>query len=483
MIGIAKLGVAFALLVTFAEEARPDFWSLRDKGRPEVVKLIRKLPPVASRDGSTVRFIPEIAGNSIPPETATILREKIRTLLLNAKAGGIQLVDGPADTVIKCIVTGYEPKILHPDQRQVGLQHQQIVTWIGNIEASVQVLDSHGKPIDAANLKHHLENDFVVVQQEEKAVALNDKRASWRDKIGSTLKVMKGGDKGDIASLAGGGTQMHDALGAEGKGSRQPTDLEWRNTLIEGLAAKVANRIVPVDQEFVAVLPVDNEFAQIRELAKNGRWGDVQEQAEKMTGLKAAAEAFRLYTIGLSYEAIAYQDAGRPDKAADLLNKASKDYDDARKAKPGEREILLAQIRAQDSLDHYLEIQHYVQNRFKQVPPGQQISGKSKTPQTGSQNSGKAVEGPLEENVANNAALIEMAKAGMADSVLVTFVRTAPEPKFDISASGLLQLARAKIPSSVIEAVQKRMTAPAAQHAVRRGAAPAKRVAPATPVK
>jgi hypothetical protein len=447
-----------AVFTICPEPARPDFWSLKDH-RPETVKLVRKLPPVAARNGSTVRFITELPGATVPQETATILRDKIRTLLMDTRAGSIQLVDGPADTMIKCIITGYEPKIVNRGQRQVGMQHQQIVTWIGNIEASVQVLDSQDKPIDAANIKHHLENDFLVAQSEEHVAAVTDKKSSWRDKLAGGVKVIKGGDKGDVAALAGGGKQMHDALAVEDKGGRPPTDLEWRNALIEGLAAKVANRIVPVDQEFVAVLPLDKEFAQIREMAKSDRWGDVQESTEKMGQLQGARESFRLYTLGLSYEAMAYREAGRPGEAAELLNKGSKYYDDARKLEPREREFLLAQIRVQDSLDHYLEIQHYLKKAPITAAPTRPAEKAQPTTQT-AQNGQQRADADR-ENTANNAALIEMMRANMPEAVLVTFVQTAADPKFDVSANGLLQLARASVPAKVIEAVQKRMAPPA----------------------
>ena len=430
------------------QPAKPDFWSLRET-KPETVTLVRKLPPVASRNGNTVRFIAEVAGNSIPVETATIVRDQIRTLLLNTKAGAIQLVDGPADTVIKCIITGYEPKVMHPGQRQVGLHHQQIVTWIGNVEASVQVFDSQERPLDAANIKEHLENDFVVAESEEHVAAVTDKRHSWRDKLGGGIKVFKGGDKADVAELAGGGQQMHDALsGAEGKGAREPTDLEWRTALFEALAAKVANRIVPVDQEFIAILPLDKEFGQARELAKSNRWGDVQEQMEKMTPLEGGKDAFRQYLLGLSYEAMAYVGTSPLEEAAEALNKASKYYADSRKLNPRERELLLAQIRAQDSLDHYLEIEHFVQTRSRTADPPKP----EKSP--------VAPVTDKDENVADNDALIAMVAAKLPETILVNFVRNAPDPKFDVSANGLLKLVKAGVPATVIEEVQRR-SAPA----------------------
>jgi tetratricopeptide (TPR) repeat protein len=443
-------------LLAGAQPAKADFWS---KGQPQTVKLIRKLPPVSLRNGSTVRFVPEIAGGSIPPDTAILLREKIRTLLLSGKAGGIQLVDGPADTILKCIITGYEPKVQTRYERQEGNEKQQVSTWIGNIEASVQVLDGKDNPLDAANLKYHMENDFVVAKQEQKVTSVTDKRASWRDKLAGAINTVKGGDKGDVASLAGGGQQVHDAVqsGATGKGGREPTQEEWRSALIEGLAAKVANRIVPVDQEFVAVLPVEKEFTQVRELAAGGRWGDVQEQLEKMGQLSNSAEAYRQYTLALSYEALAYQDAGGPEKATDLLNKATKFYGDALKAKPSDREILLAQIRAQDSLDHYLEIQHYLANRPKEpVAPPVPVTT-LKTPDAAP--SATIANPSAPSNATDNAALIKMASFGLSDDILIAFVKTAPDPKFDVTGNGLIQLATGKVSQNVIKAVLQRMQA------------------------
>jgi len=227
------------------------------------------------------------------------------------------------------------------------------------------------------------------------------------------------------------------------KNARQPTDLEWQDALFDGMARKVANRIVPVEQETVAILPVDKELKDVVELAEHSRWGDVQEQAEKMQPLAGDKDAYRIYMIGLSHEAIASADASKLDEAADELNKASKNYDDAHKLKPNDREIFLAQIRVQDSLDHYLEVQHYLQSR-------KAVQETSKTL------SEKPQEKPA-ENAADNAALIEMVKAGLDPSVVLTFVQTTPDPNFDTSGKGLLQMAQGKVPAAVIKAVQKRM--------------------------
>jgi hypothetical protein len=471
---LMRLCLLAFLIALFPYQAKPGFWSLAKNEQPVTVKLVRKLPPVAARNGNTVQFKAEIADKATPPEVLPVLRDKIRTLLL--KAGSIQLVDGPADTSIKCIITGYEPKIVRSSQRQVGNQHLQIATWIGNIRASVQVLDNHNTPIDSGDLKEHLENDFVIAQKEDSVAAVNDKRATKSGRLAGVIGVLRGGDAGDVASLAGGGKQLHDALGSEAKGAQPPTDLEWRDALIEGFAAKVANRVVPIDQESVAILPLDKDFAQIRDLAKSERWGDVQEQTEKMGQLQGNKEAFRLYTLGLTYEAIGYKDASHPREATESLNKASKYYDDARKVEPNERELLLAQIRVQDSLDHYLEIQHYLQARQSSPPPAPSSQNKPAGTVTVTQKKEGSGDPPPGDNAADNAALIAMAQESLPEAVMITFVQSAASPKFDVSANGLLQLARGKVPANVIQAVQHKMAAPSAP----RRAAPVKPAA-ATP--
>ena len=189
------------------------------------------------RNGKTVNFEPSTAGPSIPAEVATVLREKIRTLLLQGREGGIQLVETKEDTILKCIVNSYEPRVERDNIREIGNQRQALKTLIGNIDASVQVLDSNGDPLDEAILKHHMESDYV-----------NGRQTMQTSPAGNWLKNSK-----DIVNrVLGSGAR---------KTARLPTDQEWSSLLAEGLAYKVANRIVPVDEEFSVPLPRDGDDA------------------------------------------------------------------------------------------------------------------------------------------------------------------------------------------------------------------------------
>jgi hypothetical protein len=112
--------------------------------------------------------------------------------------------------------------------------------------------------------------------------------------------------------------------------------------------------------------------------------------------------------------------------------------------------LVFAQLRAQDSLDHYLEVQHYKDEKAAQAPTNET------KPATASA-----------DNNADNGTLLEMVKASMPEGVILTFVQTAPNPKFDVSAQGLMTLGRARVPTKIIEAVQRRMAAPAPASASR----------------
>ena len=432
--------VLFMLLGVPSGAAQTGFFSVPGRSKPETVKMVTKLPAVAVPAGRTVQLVSTMAGKAMQPEAADILKEQIRTLLLQAKEANLQLVDGPADTVIKCIVTSFEPKVVHPGTRQQGVATEQIVTWSGMIEVSVQVEDRAGRSIDAANLKYHLENDYITAKQEGKVGSLFGKLGKG-DKAAEILNIAHGGNAGELAQAAGAGTSLGQALNVgQEKNAPPPTDSEWRNALIEGMAVKVANQIVPIDQGFIAILPADKEFAQMRTLAVAGHWGEVQEDAEKMQQQKAALEAYRLYMLGLSYEALANSDPKNPQGAADMLNKATKYYSDAHALRREDHQLEFAQLRSQDSLDHFLQVQHYREAKAAATPP------------TPAPNDSKAANGT------DNDSVIAMVKAKMPESVILKFVQTAPDPKFDASATGLMAMSQAQVPASVIEAVQTRMT-------------------------
>jgi hypothetical protein len=55
----------------------------------------------------------------------------------------------------------------------------------------------------------------------------------------------------------------------------------------------------------------------------------------------------------------------------------------------------------------------------------------------------------------DNAAVIQMMKAGLETDVILNAIETAPQSEFDTSAQGLIQLAQANVDKKVIRRIQE----------------------------
>jgi hypothetical protein len=407
-----------------------------NKPKLEPIKLKSELPAVAAPKGRTVQLVSSVSGKSIESEAADILKEQVRALLLRAKGANFQMVDSGGDTVIKFVVTGYEKKTVQKSTVTKGTATEQVETWIGNMQVSVEVEDHKGNPIEGSNLKYHLEDDFVAARTEGKNDKLSSK-GSKSDMMGHLLSLAHGGSAGEDAKALTGSSTLGGALDANHtKKAGPPTDVEWRDSLIEGMAKRIANEIVPIETDTVIPFPEDKQFAQLRAQAAMNHWGDVKEAAEKLSFQKPSDEGNRLYILGLSYEALAGEDSHAPQQAEDSFNEASKDYRAASKLRPGDRDIQLAELRIEDAIDHYLEVQRYREAKTVTPPAPEKEAS----------------------NDADNDAVISMVKAKLPESVILNFIKTAPDPKFDVTQKGLIGLSTGGVSGTLIEAEQSRMS-------------------------
>ena len=74
---------------------------------------------------------------------------------------------------------------------------------------------------------------------------------------------------------------------------------ETRDQLLSGIVDSMARRISPLDQPFEAPLP-GGKLEPLSSLALSGRWGALEEQAEKMDKFaKPTDDAYRLYLVAL----------------------------------------------------------------------------------------------------------------------------------------------------------------------------------------
>jgi hypothetical protein len=141
----------------------------------------------------------------------------------------------------------------------------------------------------------------------------------------------------------------------------------------------MARRIAPLDQPFEAPLP-GGKLEPLSSLALSGRWGALEEQADKMDKLpKPTEDAYRLYLLALAKEAQAYdltreandRDLGKrtdisPAQAEAEFKKAQGDLDEAGTVykqiitqNSKEKDFRAGDTRTEEALAIYAKIERY----------------------------------------------------------------------------------------------------------------------------
>jgi hypothetical protein len=388
--------------------------------KPQTVALSRKLPPVVDLAGAKIQV--KVSKNNVvkSEDLVDIMSTKLRAELLKDRARGISLDDQHPDTELRCRVTIME----FTDEKttkQNGNVTDAYLVQIGNLEASVEIYDKKtGRALDSENLKQHSEKWFLT----------------------GTMQQGKG-----IPNPL----QKKPKLADE---QRLPTPAERVSDLLEGMARKIAQRLVPVDERFDVELP--SKFKDMESAAHAGNWGALKEKAESMPPLpKVEEDSCRLYLVGLANEALAYsvKDA---QKAQDLLVNASTAYEKAKEQNKGEEYFNGPINRTQESLERYIALDKIA--KTTKAKPRDSAPAVAAVPAAGSASRSAGPAAP----VYDNAYLIKLKKSGSSDEFIISEINDATHPKFDISPAGITQLADAGLGDPVKIAVKNKMKAASA---------------------
>ena len=292
-----------------------------ERAKPQTVALTRKLPPVVDLAGARVQIkVSKIT--AVKDDLIDVMQTKLRAVLLKDRGRGISLDDPHPDTDLIVKVTSFETAE-QKQQRQNGNETSSYIVILGNMEATVEVFDrKSGRALDSENLKDHYEKWFLQ-------------------------GTVQNGSKGVPNPFAKKPKTSTD--------ERLPTPSERVSDVVEGMANKIAQRLVPIDDRFDVELPAG--FKELESYAKAGNWGALKEKAESMTPLaKAEEDSCRLYLVGLSSEAIAYKESD-PKKAQDLLVNAADAYQKAKDSNKNEDRFNEPISRAQQSLERYITLE------------------------------------------------------------------------------------------------------------------------------
>jgi tetratricopeptide (TPR) repeat protein len=382
------------------------------------VTLQRKLPALVHLTGNTIKV--RVTGRDNLSDLTHDLAAFLETELLKDDPR-LRADDSSASTIITCQVTDYshpQPTVTQRPSMALGknaAKTQAFTRVTGSLSLSFQARTAGGQTLVSDNVTSKYDEEFDS--------AGNDSSHGVKGTVTSAWKRVTGG--------------------AGSEDLNPPTDAELRSRLMTQVVRQIAEHIVNTNEVMEVYLakakgPLDEGDKQ----AEAGLWQRALETYEMAPQLpKPVEDAYRLYDIGVAYEALAY--AAEDEKSAmKFLDEAAINYGKAIDAKPAEKYFLDPQRRIETAIAHYKELDE--QRHPKVVAES--------APATKVNVSGK----PTTAKGLTNAQVISMVKSGMEDDTVIQAIHVAKVSTFDLSAGGQQQLASSGVSTQVVAAMKAR---------------------------
>jgi hypothetical protein len=386
----------------------------------EKVTLHRKLPALIHLTGSSVKVV--VPGQDSAGDVAYDLQALLETELLKDDPG-LRVEPNNPDTILTCNITGfYHPGPEVTNRQSVGvtgLGSQQFTRISGKLDVSFQVKNATGQMLISDNIESKYDQEFDAMGN-------------------STSQGMKGSFTGTFKRLKGGSSEE----------MNPPTDAELRSKLLLDATQQIAEHIVNTDESIEVFLARQKGAMEDGDkAAEGGLWERALETFETAQPFsKPDEDAYRLYDIGVAYEALAYQ--ADDDKAAmKYLDQAAINYGKAIDAKPSEKYFVAPQKRIETAIAHYKQLEE--EKKPKPLPPP--VVAVNVPPPTPA-----APAKPGAAKALTNTQVIAMVKAGMDDDTVIQAVRAAKAVGFDLTPAGQQQLSSSGVSAPVITAMKTR---------------------------
>jgi tetratricopeptide (TPR) repeat protein len=231
--------------------------------------------------------------------------------------------------------------------------------------------------------------------------------------------------------------------GASSEDLNPPTEPELRSKLLTEAVHQIAQHLVNTSETVEVYLAKGKKaLDEGDKQAEAGLWQRALETYETAPPMpKPGDDAYRLYDIGVAYEALAYA-ADDEKSAMKFLDEAAINYGKAIDAKPAEKYFLDPQKRIETAIAHYKELEEQRHPKIvAESAPAPKAPASTKT------SAAKAL---------TNEQVIAMVKSGMEDDTVVQAIRVAKASNFDLSATGQQQLASNGVSAQVLAAMKAR---------------------------
>ncbi len=424
------------------------------------VVLRRKLPSAIQLNASSFA-VKAAAHDKAQADVAQSLSDVLETDLLK-NDHKLRVEKNSPDFVVSCTITHYEipaPQSFVRNEVVVQKGHnleepKKFYKMTGSLDVAYQAKDRSGKILDSDNFEAKYSREF-----EEGTNQATDK--SIGSKIADPFKRVAGKKTEDTGA--------------------PPTPIELRHQLIQEIVTDISTRLVSTEQA-VDVYLARGKLDSANKLAESGLWSRYLENLETMTALaNPHDDAYRLYNIGVAYEALGYQSEDRA-AAKKFLEQASIYYGKAIDGKPDEKFFLEPQNRIETAVAYYKKLQE----RQNAVVEAQQHSSDSKPATTTAASkpaktgtasasgtsvakkslaaskppltnaSAKQKEATPAAPALNNQKIVEMVKSGVDEENVIATIRQAPAVDFDISPDGQIQLAKNGVKGKIVAAMRER---------------------------
>jgi hypothetical protein len=454
--------------------------------RKTKITLHRKLPPVVHFSGTKIDT-KVMARDPKYDDVKGSLNDQLLTDLLKYNPR-FQADSKSPELIVICTVESFEvPKTIPPPltefytrTRMVWQKGKQIPVTIsyyrvnGQLELSYHAQDPSGHTLDAENVSEKYSEEFQAGTNENTGESL-------QHKLATPIRKMQG-KKDD-------------------EPNGPPTVSDLRLKLIHDALHEIVPRITTTDEP-VEVLLGRGKLDDANKSAQAGLWTRYLEQLEQMPPLpKIQDDSYRLFNIGVAYEAQAYQAEDR-EAAKTALQQAMVFYGKAIDAKPDEKYYLGPQKRIETAMLYFrkIETQKKEEQEVKKTEPspgpgsptqpGDSTANTTNSPgstkpkpsnKSLNSNSGKSptdtatTQKPSDNGASKPAAstvktaskpkeppldnqqIIDMVKAGVPEAAILRSIRNAAAVDFDLSSPGLVKLATAGVKSdNIIGAMQAR---------------------------
>ena len=433
------------------------------------VVLHRKLPAAIHLTDTTFT-VKTTARDKAQADVAQSLSEILETELLKNDSR-LHVEKSSPELLISCTVTHFEiPPPQSFTRNEVVLEKghsleepRRYYKVTGVLEVAYQVKDARsGRVLDSDNLSTKYAKDFEQGSNQTADQSLQS-------------KVMD-----PFKRVVGKKTE---------ESSGPPTPIDLRQTLIHQIVSQIAMTLVNTDEN-VEVYLARGKLDGANKLAESGLWSRDLEALETMPALKTPKDdAYRLYNIGVAYEALAYQADDRT-AAKKFIEQAAINYGKAIDRKPEEKLFLEPQNRIETAAAYYRRLEQRREGvtqavlaeatETTPVPPSSKSASdagatqpaksadanlKAKTPNSATAKKTTAPAQPItnallrqkEPNVAlTNAKVIEMFKSGVDEENIVATIRQAPAVQFDVSPDGQIELAKNGVKGKIVTAMRER---------------------------